>query len=67
MKIISEGFNKERRYTMRCRKCGTTAVGEASEGRFVHDPRDGDALVFNCPKCNNEMWALAKPRIPSSW
>lgn len=67
MEIISNGLPKDIKYTMKCRKCKTISVGDYSEGRFVHDPRDGDALVFNCPNCGAEMWAMANPIERGSW
>jgi RNase P subunit RPR2 len=67
MYIIQNGFPHDIKYTMQCRKCKTFSLGDKSEGRLVHDPRDGDALVFKCPKCGNEMWAMANPSVPKIW
>jgi len=61
MKIIKQGFlPKNVTYTLQCRKCSTVVQAEAHEGRTVHDPRDGDCLVFDCPTCGNEMWVNYK-------
>jgi RNase P subunit RPR2 len=56
MKIIRECNPPEIKYTFTCRKCKTTAIAHRNEGRNVHDPRDGNAIVFECPSCKNECW-----------
>lgn len=68
MQIISKGrLPTDVKYTMKCRKCETVTMFEYSEGRIVDDHRDGDAIVFECPTCQNEMWHGAGTRTPSSW
>lgn len=56
MKIISQGKPPEIKYTFTCRKCKTVAIADRNEGRYVEDQRDGDAIVFKCPVCDNECW-----------
>lgn len=56
MKIIKRGSPPEIKYSFECRNCKTQAVAEKDEGRFVDDPRDGGAMVFDCPVCGKECW-----------
>jgi RNase P subunit RPR2 len=66
--ILNKGtFPRNTHYTMHCRKCRTTVTFEQREGRIVHDQRDGDAIVFDCPVCHTELWHHADYRGPTSW
>lgn len=47
-------------YDLTCDKCDTIARFAKSEGRYVHDQRDGDAVVLKCPVCKAEHWVAAK-------
>lgn len=56
MKIITKGTPPDIKYTFTCRSCETVAIADKSEGRYVEDQRDGDAIVFICPVCGKEAW-----------
>lgn len=56
MEIVKSGINPNVKYPVQCRKCKAQFIAEQKDGRFVHDKRDGDCLVFECTVCGNEMW-----------
>lgn len=55
--IIVKGNRPEDRvYRNSCGHCGSLLQFKASDGRLVHDQRDGDALVIECPECKSDVW-----------
>ena len=39
-----------------CHGCHSLLRARFAEGRRVNDQRDGDAVVFTCPVCHQEVW-----------
>ena len=59
MRIITPGkLPQERIYRATCLSCGCRFEFARAEALYVHDQRDGDALVVKCPTpgCNKEEW-----------
>ncbi len=57
MKIISPGkIPEEKSCEWTCKNCKAIIEAKVSEGRFVYDQRDGDAVVFICPQCEINNW-----------
>ena len=57
MKILKEGdLPEQKQYQWDCRTCNSEILAIQSEGRIVYDQRDGNAVVFKCPVCNQENW-----------
>ncbi|MBY5821457.1 hypothetical protein [Rhizobium leguminosarum] len=50
---------EDRVYRNTCNHCGSLLQFKASDGRFVDDSRDGDAIVVACPECSSEVWTAA--------
>ena len=59
VEIIKRGEVAIETRQVTCRKCNSELRFKRSEMRYVHDHRDGDALVGKCPVCNTENWASA--------
>jgi predicted RNA-binding Zn-ribbon protein involved in translation (DUF1610 family) len=56
-KIIKKGKKlRERPLRWECSNCGSTIESVKSEGRWMHDPREGDAVVTQCPACREDNW-----------
>jgi RNase P subunit RPR2 len=55
MRIIKHGDIGDT-YKSSCKNCGCLVELTASDVRFVADPRDGNAIVWKCPDCNEETW-----------
>ncbi len=56
VKIITQGKIAEKAFRTTCNKCETVFECVKSDGEFVTDSRDGDAIVVKCPVCKNEIW-----------
>jgi len=42
-----------------CRKCGSIIEASDAEGRASSNQRDGNARVFLCPVCGDDIWVNA--------
>lgn len=61
MKIITPGKIPENRvYRTTCLHCQCTYEFARHEGKYVSDPRDGDAIVTSCPTCHHEVYTNAR-------
>ena len=59
MEVLEEPVEKgPRTYTFRCTapRCKALLRAREDEGEIKRDPRDGDVLVFSCPRCSHENW-----------
>lgn len=57
MKIIKRGRSvRERSTEWNCQACNSTIEAKRSEGEFFSDQRDGDAIIFVCPVCDEKNY-----------
>ena len=56
MKIIKSGKTVKAKEVITECDCGCKFSFFASEARYQHDPRDGNAYVIKCPECKSERW-----------
>ena len=57
MEVIKKGKKPEdKSCDWKCKRCNSVVRAKQSEGRQIHDQRDGDSVVLNCPECGIENW-----------
>lgn len=59
VEVLKSGRSKDRAITLTCDRCNARLRFKISEARLVHDSRDGDAYVINCPECKKDNWYAA--------
>jgi predicted nucleic acid-binding Zn-ribbon protein len=60
MKVLVSGKNGKPKTRTELCSCGCMFVFEASEAKYVNDPRDGDAYVVQCPECDASLYVDTK-------
>lgn len=54
MEVLKEGMHPDDRSAVfNCRDCDARLRGKMSEGKLVHDHRDGDFIQMVCPLCKH--------------
>lgn len=66
IEIISRGVpDSEKLAEFSCGDCRTTMRAKKSDGDYIFDQRDGDAIKFKCPVCKRDIWVNVKSfKIP---
>jgi hypothetical protein len=59
VEIIKRGEAQVTGRFVKCRNCLSEMFYDVSEGRQVDDARDGNAMVYDCPVCDKEIWMAA--------
>lgn len=59
--VVTKGNKRpeDRIYRNTCNHCGSLLQFKASDGNFIVDQRDGDAIVIKCPECKSDVWTAA--------
>ncbi len=59
VEVLKKGRYQNPEIKVDCPHCGARMKYKKSEGREVTDNRDGDAVVFKCPECKEDIWLAA--------